>query len=630
MVSTVEYRFRLSDSLRHVCDSGQLVTGLPTHVSSQSRSLRCCGGFAVRVLRLSWSASRVHTGTYHRLALTGVVILLGTLMRVEGDEGYAHAVVATDHPAASKAGLTVLKHGGNVVDAAVAASFALSVVRPASCGIGGGGFMVIWDAETQQATALDYRETAPAAANREMFSASVTIGTESGSVRGGQAVGVPGTVAGLTFAARRYGSLPLKKLIAPAIRLAAEGVEVDEHDRQVQQQVLSTIRKHTKYKTEYAPLIRLYLNHGVRWKTGDRFHSPQLPLLRLLADHGRNAFYRGEVADAIVREVTRHGGILSADDLSSFEPGVRKPVRGRFRGCTILSMPPPSSGGIALIQTLQTLKQWEVRSRSSLRDLGHNSAEYVHVVTEAMKHAFADRSRFLGDADFVTVPVKTLLSNEHAARTASRIDGSQTGAAHTYGKFFSNDDSGTSHISVIDAQGNAAACTETINLRYGSFVVVPECGIVLNNEMDDFSARPGQPNAFGLLQSEANSIQPGKRPVSSMAPTIAVRDGRALFASGASGGPRIISATVQVTLNHLVFEMPPGQAVAAPRFHHQWYPDVLRLESGFSEPVRISLQQKGHRLESILRSGVNQSVSGFGSDLHGASDPRKYGRPAGF
>ena len=578
----------------------------------------------------------LHTALVHYaplncvFVLAGIASLIGTFVHVEAREGYVHAVVATDHAAASKAGLSVLKMGGNVVDAAIASSFALSVVRPASCGIGGGGFMVIWNAETQQATALDYRETAPAAATRDMFLTRTDTGTEPDSVRAGRAVGVPGTVAGLCFAADHYGTLPLKTLLAPAIRLANDGVAIDAHDRRVQKMILKTVGEYREYKDKFGPLVRLYLNRGVPWQPDDRFHSPQLKLLRLIASQGQNAFYRGKVANAVIRQVRQHDGILAPEDLSSFAPTIREPIRGRFRRSTVYSMPPPSSGGIAVIQTLQTLGQWEDQSGLSLNGLGHNSAGYIHIVAEALKHAFADRSRFLGDTDFVTVPVKQLISQGYASHTAAKIDRFQVHDMNVYGRFFNNDDSGTSHISIIDAQGNAVACTETINLRYGSFVVVPEYGIVLNNEMDDFSARPGEPNSFGLLQSEANAIQPGKKPLSSMAPAIVVRDDRAVFVSGASGGPRIISATLQVMLNHLVFGMKPEPAVTAPRFHHQWFPDALMLESGFQNPVWASLKQKGHRLKRISTVGFNQSVSRFAGKLHGASDPRKYGRSAGL
>jgi len=546
---------------------------------------------------------------------------------VHANDVYPHAVVATDHPAASQAGLEVMEQGGNVVDAAVAASFALSVVRPASCGIGGGGFMVIWDVESQKTTALDYREVAPKNATRDMFEHSAN--QESDSIRGGRAVAVPGTVAGLCYAARHYGTLPLQQLVAPAIRLAAEGVLVDEHDRNIQATVLSAIEQHPNYAQRFSPLIQLYLNKGKPWIPGDRFYSPQRPILEAIAEQGTQAFYNGPVADAIVRDTAALGGIITANDLATYRPKVRSTVDGVFRGSEIHSMPPPSSGGIALIHVLQTLEQWEQRSGTTLDDLRHNSVDYIHVVSEAMKHAFADRSAFLGDADFVSIPVERLVSEQYAIDTASRVDLSTVQDHQSYGRFFNSDDSGTSHVSVIDREGNAVACTETINLAFGSFVVVPEYGIVLNNEMDDFSAHPGEPNAFGLLQSEANAIAPGKKPLSSMSPTIVVRDGKAVLATGGSGGPRIISATLQVSLNHLVFGMTPEEAVSAPRFHHQWFPDLLFLESAIENATRDGLVRKGHKTAPVVAAGVNQAVSRSANGVRGGSDPRKHGKPAG-
>jgi len=541
---------------------------------------------------------------------------------------FPHGVVAADHPLASQAGLEVLQQGGNVVDAAVATSFALSVVRPASCGIGGGGFMIIWNAETQQATALDYREVAPAGATRNMFQHSA--GVESDSIRGGRAVAVPGTVAGLCFAAKEFGSQPLRKLIAPAIRLAAEGIPVDEHDRKVQAGVLSTFAQNPGYRQRFATLLRLYLNDGKPWTAGDRFFSPQRKALEAIVQQGSQAFYEGVVAAAVSREAAAAGGIMTMDDLTQYRPKVRTTVSGNFRGAAIHSMPPPSSGGIALIQTLQALERWEDRSATSLNELHHNSADYIHVVSESAKHAFADRAEFLGDADFVPVPIKRLLSDQTAVETAKRIELSTVQPHESYGSFFTPVDAGTSHLSVIDRRGNAVACTETINLAFGSFVVVPEYGIVLNNEMDDFSAFPGKPNAFGLLQSEANGIAPGKRPLSSMSPTVIVRDGKAILATGGSGGPRIISATLQATLNHLVFGMPPKKAVAAPRFHHQWFPDKLFLEEAIRDDVRGGLELKGHTTATISAAGVNQAVSRSTDGVRGGSDPRKHGRPAGY
>ncbi|MEZ6131714.1 MAG: gamma-glutamyltransferase [Planctomycetaceae bacterium] len=544
---------------------------------------------------------------------------------------FPHGVVAADHPAASEAGAEILRLGGNVVDAAVATSFALSVVRPASCGIGGGGFMVIWNADKQAAVALDYRERAPAAATGDMFAdLAETDQRESGSVRGGKACAIPGTVAGLCFAAKEYGSLPLKKLLQPAIRLARQGVLIDQHDMAVQSSTVPRFQKYPTYSKAFELLWKQYLNNGVAWKSGDRFYSPQLAALQIIADKGAAGFYEGEMATAIVAASTAHNGILTLDDLAATTPIVRMALSDGYRGHQIHTMPPASSGGIALLQTLQTLEFWEQRSTTSLNSLKHNSTDYIHVVTEAMKHAFADRAEFLGDTDFVDVPVQKLISEEYAKRIAARIDLNKTLPSAAYGRFLANTDAGTSHFSVIDNQGNAVACTETINLTFGSFVVVPEYGILLNNQIDDFAARPGEPNAFGLMQSEANAIAAGKKPLSSMTPTIVVRDGKAVFASGASGGPRIISATIQTVLNHLVFDMTPEAAVTQPRFHHQWFPNELLLEPDLQSAVGEELEHRGHVVKRSRSLAAAQAAALSATGPQGGSDPRKHGVPAGF
>ena len=544
---------------------------------------------------------------------------------------FARGVVAADHAAASEAGAEMLRRGGNVVDAAVATSFALSVVRPASCGIGGGGFMVIWNAQQQTAVALDYRERAPAASTREMFTdLGPTEFRESASVRSGKANAIPGTVAGLCFAAEKYGTLPLATLLEPAIRLARDGFEIDEHDIAAQSSALSKFERYPGYSTEFSLLRKLYLNDGVAWKIGDRFHSPQLPTLLRIAAEGPRGFYQGEVATAICAASGQLGGILTAADLSEMAPVVRAPLQDDYRGRRILTMPPASSGGVALLQTIQSLEHWEKLSGKSLSDLGHNSADYVHVVAEAMKHAFADRAEYLGDTDFVDVPIQKLISDDYASQIASKIMMNKTLPPNAYGRFFSKPDSGTSHFSVIDKQGNAVACTETINLTYGSFVVVPHWGILLNNEVDDFAARPGEPNAFGLLQSEANTIAPGKKPLSSMTPTIVLQNGKAIYATGASGGPRIISATIQSTLNHLVFGMTPDSAVSSPRFHHQWFPNELLLEPSLRASVATDLERRGHTIVGSDGLAACQAASKSETELRGGSDPRKHGAPAGF
>ena len=544
---------------------------------------------------------------------------------------FPNGVVAADHPAASEAGASILRKGGNVVDAAVATSFALSVVRPASCGVGGGGFMLIWDARQKKSVAIDYRERAPSHAAADQYGDAIDAGkAEPVSVRGGLAVGVPGTVAGLCYAAEKYGTLPINQLLQPAIDLCRNGVEIDLHDFEVQTSALKTIHAHNGYAERFAPLITGYLNGGVKWKTGDRFHSPQLPVLERIASHGAAGFYEGEVAVAICQTVGNESGKMVLTDLKNYEPTERSTLQARFGGREVVTMPPPSSGGIALLQTLQALEAWERTQQTSLKSLGHNSPEYVHTVAEILKHVFADRAEFLGDTDFVSVPVARLLNLQYAAQIAAHVDPKSTRPLEAYGRFFLHEDAGTSHFSVIDTQGNAVACTETINLTFGSFVVVPEFGILLNNQMDDFAASPGQPNAFGLIQSAANAIAAGKRPLSSMTPTIVVEDGTAIYACGASGGPRIITATLQNLLNHTVFEMPVNQAVTAPRFHHQWSPNELLLEPELFKATSSALEAKGHTTRQASSLAATQGAAHQADKLTGGSDPRKHGQPAGF
>ncbi|MFN9041062.1 MAG: gamma-glutamyltransferase family protein, partial [Planctomyces sp.] len=435
----------------------------------------------------------------------------------------------------------------------------------------------------------------------------------------------------LCYALDTWGRLSLRQVLQPAIELCESGVLIDAHDREVQAGTLAKLRQHPDYRQRYSQLLKLYLNDGQPWRDGDRFYSPLGPVLKRIAELGRAGFYDGPVAAAIAAAVADTGGVLTAADLEGYQPTLRQALQAEFRGAMICTMPPPSSGGIALLQTLQSLECWERRSGRSLQSLQHNSADYVHVVTEAFKHAFADRAEFLGDADFVDVPVQRLLSPQYAEERAAAIRLDRTLPAEAYGRFFLKDDAGTSHFSVLDAEGNGVACTETINLTFGSFVVVPEWGILLNNEMDDFSANPGKPNAFGLLQSAANSVQPGKRPLSSMTPTLLVRDGRAVRAVGASGGPRIISATVQNLLNQELWGMSPSAAVSAARFHHQWAPNELLLEAELKKRAGEELEQRGHQ---VRQSGGLAATQGAARDadgtLQGGSDPRKNGQPAGF
>jgi len=546
---------------------------------------------------------------------------------------FQRGVVAADHRAASAAGVEILKLGGNVIDAAVATSFALSVVRPASCGIGGGGFMVIWNADRREAVALDYRERAPQAATRDMYAGSDDGAAKlrESSRKGHLAVAVPGTVAGLCYALEHYGSLDLRTVMRPALDLARRGVPADRHQCETQAAILESLEKSRGDLERFRSLHALYLNGGRRWKPGDRVRSTQARVLELIAERGADGFYRGPVAEALVAESQRGGGLLTLDDLAETKPVIRPVLRGRFDRYDVITMPPPSSGGVALLESLNILSAYEaVHPARRLDRLGHNRTDYLHLLSEAMKHAFADRAEFLGDPDFSPVPVARLTSVEYAERLAKRVNIGQTGKSDSYGRYQPVDDAGTSHFCVIDQRGNAVACTETINTRYGSYVVEPRFGILLNNEMDDFAARPGEPNAFGLIQSEANAVGAGRKPLSSMTPTIVVQDGRAAFALGASGGPRIISASLQVLLNLTRLEMSPAAAVAAPRIHHQWQPDDLLIEETLVEEHRESLEQRGHQVKSSTGLAAVQAVLRSVNGLAGASDQRKGGRPAGF
>jgi gamma-glutamyltranspeptidase / glutathione hydrolase len=573
------------------------------------------------------------------MAIVALFLIHGRLVSADGKQSpqqtplWQHAVVAADHPAASAAGLAVLKKGGNVVDAAVATAAALSVVRPESCGLGGGGFMVIWNAKTKQAVAVDYRERAPRRATRTMYfdPRDPTKVVPRLSREGHRAAAVPGTVAGWCEAQRKYGKLKLADVLAPAIKLAKDGVPVDATMRKAQASLLKRFRKDPALAKRFAALVRLYLNGGKPWETSDRFYSPQRAVLELIAARGWDGFYKGPVAEALLAEMKRGGGLMTTEDLSEMQPVIRKPLTGRFDDLQIVTMPPPSSGGVALLAMLNTLTAWEEKHPDrKLKRGDFNSPATVHLLTEMMKHAFADRAAYLGDADFAKVPVQRLISRKYAAALAARIDMRRTHPLKYYGRFQGLDDAGTSHFCVIDARGNAVACTETINTGYGSLVVEPKYGIVLNNEMDDFAAMPGKPNAFGLIQSDANAVAPRKKPLSSMTPTIAVKDGKAVFVVGASGGPRIISSTLQVLLDMQRFGMRPAKAVAEPRFHHQWVPDELLLERGLFEKLRKPLAAKGHTVRLRNSLSATQAASRGPAGLQGGSDPRKGGRPAGY
>ncbi len=538
--------------------------------------------------------------------------------------GHKNGVVAADHPLASAAGVTVLHQGGNAVDAACAAAFALGVVNPAGSGVGGGGFMLVHRAgQAGPPVVLDFREVAPAAATRDMYIKKGVA--RDASRRGGLAVGVPGEVRGCAEAVKRFGKLPLARVLAPAITLARDGFPVGPH-------LSKSIRSKRKLMPRFAALARIFTPGGDALTTGQLMKRPALArTLQAVANKGPSVFYRGWIAREIVKAVRAAGGVMTAKDLASYKVKERKPLGATYRGNKVWSMPPPSSGGVAIIQALNILQRYP------LRRMGHNSSAYLHHVTEALKHAFADRARHLGDPDFVEVPVARLTSKEYADELAARIRYG-TREIHSYGtadgkpRAPSRDRPGTSHLSVVDGAGNAVAMTTTINTGFGSMVVAGKSGVILNNEMDDFAARPGEPNAFGLMQGEGNAVAPGKRPLSSMSPTIMLRDGKPALVAGASGGPTIITGTLQALLNVVDFDLDAAAAVSRSRVHHQWLPDRLLVETDLPRDVVFNLAGRGHFVTPMTRPFTAVQVVRVGKDglLYGASDPRKMGAPAGY
>ncbi|MGD9689755.1 MAG: gamma-glutamyltransferase [Phycisphaerales bacterium] len=559
-----------------------------------------------------------------------------------------HAVAA-DHPLASQAGAEMLARGGNAVDAAVATSFALSVVRPFSCGIGGGGFMVVYLREHPRMrieagglrAALNYRETAPAAVTPDYFEklAGDARG-RSASAIGAKAVGVPGTVAGLLEALHRWGTLDRATVMAPAIRLAREGFAVDDAYARAARAAIDGFNEHPDRKSRFTFTWRRFLGEGAV-KPGDVIRLPeQADTLDAIARDGRDAFYAGAIARAIVAAIASDadgGGALTLADLAGYAPADAEPLTFTFRSRTFLGMPPPSSGGVCMAQTLGILERTALAPQ-----IEHGlSPGYLHFLVESFKHAFADRARWLGDPAFVDVPLARMLDPQNLTALAGGITlGRVRGAYGTPDpepRVPPDDDGGTSHLCVLDARGNAVACTETINLEFGSLLAAG--GFCLNNEMDDFTTIRGEANAFGLRQSDANLPAPGKRPLSSMSPTIVLDAGdppRVELVAGASGGPRIITATTQAILNAILFGKDAGAAVAFPRVHHQWMPNVLECDAEYSEMrwkgVRFVdwLRKQRHEIKRATRDAAVQLIHARGPGvIEAASDPRKGGAPAG-
>lgn len=558
-------------------------------------------------------------------------------MNTQHSHTFERAAVAADHPLASEAGAALLRAGGNAVDAAVASSFTLSVVRPYSCGIGGGGFMVIRLPKSKRhpegvQTTVNYREWGIGKARPDYFEG---ITDADAATHGGRAVCVPGTVAGLLYVLEKYGTKSREEVLAPAIRIAEEGFAVDAHYQEsarLDELVLPWLTQDKARPTRFKFLWERFLDGG-SLKIGYVLRLPeQAKALRLIASQGRDGFYKGEVAEAIVRAVKADGGEMTMEDLAAYQVEERAPLRASFRGYEVMSMPPPSSGGVVLAQVLAMLEQ----RGSDLRDAvaaGHNSVPYIHLVTEASKHAFADRARWMGDPNFVSLPMTALLSTQYVAGRAASIRLAGTLEEGEYGSATPlPEDGGTSHLCVLDEQGGAVACTETVNLIFGSLVCVPEFGFPLNNEMDDFMTRAGVPNAFGLDHADLNRPGPRKRPLSSMTPTMIVKDDRVVLMAGGAGGPRIISGTIQATLNVLMFDMNADRALSAARFHHQWRPNTLQLEPALfsNAPLVESLRALGHRVTERKVVASVQLIRRAGEKIQAGSDPRKGGIPAGY
>ncbi len=555
------------------------------------------------------------------------------------DRTFASGVVACDHPLASQAGREMLERGGNAVDAAVAASFALSVVRPYSCGIGGGGFMLVYlhddPRHGRMVRAIDYRERAPGAVGPTYF----VDRPEADPRFSGHAVAVPGTVAGLLHALETYGTMDRATVMAPAIRLAREGFEIDAHHvataLRMAREIDPAAATPSVVATRYGYVWRNFLTTsvGVPLRAGDRLvNEAQAAALERIALDGRAGFYAGETASRVATAVQSAGGVLTLADLAAFEAVEHAPISAAYGQRVVFLMPPPSSGGICAAQTLGILERIEAIDAGVAGAKSSGNPRFAHALVESFKHAFADRARWLGDAEYVSVPMARLLDPTVLARRAARWDPETTLPQEAYGRAVAPPvDGGTSHVSVVDAMGNAVACTETINTLFGSRVGVDGGGFVLNNQMDDFLTRPGEANAYDLVQAERNLPEPGKRPLSSMCPTIVLgTDGRVELVLGASGGPRIITATVQVLLNVTRFGLDAYDAVAAPRYHHQWAPNVLQLEPALTDgALADGLLSRGHEIAPRDEVGVVQVVRRVRGGWQAASDPRKGGAPAG-
>lgn len=542
---------------------------------------------------------------------------------IYGDKNIFHPIqskngmVSSQERLATEAGLQVLKEGGNAIDAAVTVGFALAVTLPRAGNIGGGGFMLVHLVKSNQTVAIDYREKAPKAAFRDMFLNEKGEVDPQKSQYSYLAVGVPGTVAGLTMALEKYGTISLERALKPAIELAEKGFPVSEDLHK------SLLLAKKRMQASPASMAIFYKRGGVPYEIGEIIVQKDLAKsLKQIAKQGTTAFYKGAIAEAIVTDMKANGGLITKEDLAAYKPVIRDSVHGTYRGYDIYSMPLPSSGGVHLIQILNLLEAFPIHS------LGHNTAQTIHLMAESMKLAYADRSKFLGDADLVPAPIAGLISKNYAAELRRKIDTNLATSSSKIlpgnpNKFTESID--TTHYSVMDKYGNAVANTYTLNFDFGTNFTAAGTGILLNNEMDDFSSKPGVPNAYGLIGGEFNAIAPEKRMLSSMTPTIVLKDGKPFLVTGSPGGSRIITTTLQIVLNVIDHGMNIAQATNAVRIHHQWRPDELRIEQGLSDDTVRLLTEKGHKVVVRETMGSTQSIMHTGNIFSGASDPRRLG-----
>ncbi len=528
-----------------------------------------------------------------------------------------HGAIATASPLASEVGALILRKGGNAVDAAIAAQLALAVVYPVAGNIGGGGFMVVHLKEGKN-TSIDYREEAPGKATRDMYLDKEGNADPELSRNGHLSIGVPGTVAGLFLAHEKYGKLPMKELVQPAIELAAKGFAISKSQAHLFNYEQENFKK---YNTVQPVFVR-----DDEWKPGDTLIQKDLAhTLELIRDSGQAGFYEGETAKRIVAEMKRGGGIISLEDLKNYKAIERTPVQFNYKGYTIVSMPLPSSGGILIAQMLGMLKNYPIDT------YGFETTRSVQLMTEIERRAYADRAKYLGDQDFVKVPVKALISDAYLKkRMADYNPDKATPSKDIEAGVIPEESEETTHLSVVDSAGNAVAVTYTLNNLYGSKVLAGHAGFFLNDEMDDFSAKPGAPNMFGLLGAEANSIAPGKRMLSSMTPTIALKDGKPYLVLGSPGGATIITSVFQTLVDLLDFNMSVSDAVNKPKFHMQWKPDLIYVEKDFPDSVKLQMEKMGYTFKQRSSIGRTEVIRIAGDSIEAVADHRGNDSAAGF